>query len=1051
VTQLEIHLLGDFRLSYNGNSLTTLNTRLQTLLVYLLLHRQHPQPRQHIAFVFWPDSSENQAFSNLRTLYARLRKNLPQADLFLQADHQTMQWRLDAPFSLDVAKFETAVNTAATITDWQTAINLYYDNLLPNWYDEWLVSERERLQQLFFRANETLMQMLEDQRHYQSAAQAAQRLLRHDPLHEATYRRLMRVQALAGNKAGALRTFHTCATRLEKELSVVPDKSTRDLYERLLRVDSAVEPKQPTASETASIPFVGRGIEWNQLKQSWQRAARGFASMVLINGEAGIGKSRLAAELLQWANRQGIITATTRSYEAEGKLSYGPLLTWLRTDVLKTAWEKLDDVVLTELARLLPEILVERLDLSAPAALTQAWQRQRLFEALASALLAHGRPVLLHIDDLQWCDQETMQWLHFLLRFAPTAPLLLIGTYRPEEIQSEHPLIALQLALRQSRQLKELALEPLSEEETAALATHLSSDVQFDRLYQETEGNPLFIVEMMRAGLSPSDSLPPTIQATITARFAQLTEDTREVMVQAAVLGRAFDYHLLAEISSLSEDVLVNSLDELWRRRIIREHGGAEYDFSHDKIREVAYTQLSQTRRRWLHQRVAQSLAAHHPSNLETYSSQIAVHYEMAQMPQEAINYYLLAAQAAQHLFANTEAISTIRRALQLLDTIPATVEPEWQIEVTAKLQESLGDLLYFTVQYEEALQAYRVAQTALTQTVTPDPIWLCRLQRKIGSAHMPLHQYDEALHQFELAKSSLGSEPTESEVRWWREWINLQQERKLLFYWLNKWQKMADILEESRPILVRYGTPTQRAFFFDPSMFFVRDRYNFSDEVMNRTREWFAANIALNDPTRKGALHFMLGLALLLYGNFTEAETTIQTALTIADQTGDFNLRARCLTYLTVAYRKQGQVEKVRDQIASCIAAAEEATMPEYVATAKANMAWVAWHDGDFEQVQQNGCSAFSLWHALPKGHASYVFQWTARFPMMAVALAEGNLAEAITHVQAVLDPTQQKLAEELTAVLQSTLITWKRQQPAQTAELLAQAITLAQKFHYL
>jgi len=992
-----------------------------------------------------------QAFSNLRTLYTRLRKNLPQADLFLQADNQTMQWRIEAPFILDVAKFETAVDTAATIPNWQAAINLYSDDLLPNWYDDWLVSERERLQQLFFHANETLIQMLEDQRDYHSAAQAAQRLLHHDPLHEATYRRLMRVQALAGNKAGALRTFHTCATQLKKELGVVPDKSTRDLYERLLRVDSAVEPTTPKTSETASIPFVGRVVEWDQLKQAWRRAARGRTSMVLISGEAGIGKSRLAAELLQWANRQGIITASTRSYEAEGKLSYGPLLAWLRTSVLKNAWEKLDDVVLTELARLMPEILVERLDLSAPTALTQVWQRQRLFEALAQALLAHGRPSLLHIDDLQWCDQETMQWLHFLLRFVPKTPLLLIGTYRPEEIQSEHPLIALQLALRQSRQLKELALESLSEEETAALAAHLSSDVQLDRLYQETEGNPLFIVEMMRVGLSQSDSLPPTIQATITARFAQLTDEARELMAQAAVLGRAFDYHLLAEISSLPEDVLVNSLDELWRRRIIREHGGTEYDFSHDKIREVAYTQLSQTRRRWLHQRVAQSLAAHHPSNLETYSSQIATHYDLAQMPQEAINYYLLAAQAAQHLFANNEAIRIIRRALQLLDTLPTTVEPEWQQEITAKLQESLGDLLYFTAHYEEARQAYGVAQKALTQTVISDPIWLCRLQRKIGSAHMTLHQYDEAFDQFEQAKSSLGSEPTGSDVRWWREWINLQQERKLLFYWLNKWQKIAAIWEESRPILIRYGTPTQRAFFFDPSMFFVRDRYNLSDEVMNHTREWFTANMALNDPTRKGSLHFMLGFALLWYGNFAEAETTIQTALTIANQTGDLNLRARCLTYLTIAYRKQEQVEKVRDQIASCIAAAEEATMPEYVATAKANMAWVAWRDGDFEQVQENGCSAFTLWQTLPKGHASDVFQWTARFPMMAVALADGNLDEATSQAQAVIDPSQQKLAEELTTVIESALTSWQQQLPSRTTELLAQAISLAQNFHYL
>ena len=214
-----------------------------------------------------------------------------------------------------------------------------------------------------------------------------------------------------------------------QELDVTPDKATRALYEQLLQ--AGLEPELAAEPEAAITELVGRDDEWDQLKRAWQTAARGRTSFVLISGEAGTGKSRLAAELLKWAQRQGIAAVTTRSYEAEGELAYAPLLTWLRSPLLQAAWNKLDDAALSELARLLPELLVERLDLPAPLPLTQSWQRQRLFQALAQAVLALDRPLLLHIDDLQWCDQETLEWLHYLLRFDPQAPLLLVGAYRP--------------------------------------------------------------------------------------------------------------------------------------------------------------------------------------------------------------------------------------------------------------------------------------------------------------------------------------------------------------------------------------------------------------------------------------------------------------------------------------------------------------------------------------------------------------------------------------------------------------------------------------------
>ena len=176
-----------------------------------------------------------------------------------------------------------------------------------------------------------------------------------------------------------------------------------------------------------------------------------------------------------------------------------------------------------------------------------------------------------------------------------------------------------------------------------------------------------------------------------------------------------------------------------------------------------------------------------------------------------------------------------------------------------------------------------------------------------------------------------------------------------------------------------------------------------------------------------------------------------MRTALEMTSQTGDVNLRARCLTYLAILYRKQEQVEEVQAITAQSAAAAEEAAMPEYLATAKANLSWVAWRDGDYQQAQMNGRTAIELWQTLPTGHASCAFQWTALFPLMAITLSENNLDEAIAYVQAVLDPTQQKLREELTAVLQNAVTAHQQNRPTHATLLLTQAITLAGQMHYL
>jgi DNA-binding SARP family transcriptional activator len=356
MSTLQIQLLGNFQLSYNDAPMTTLNqARLQSLLAYLVLHRDAPQSRQQVAFLFWPDTSEAQAHTNLRQLLHHLRRAWPVVGEFVQIDARTLQWKADADFKLDVSAFErevaqaaeamrTAQFTAARVALSQ-AVNLYGGDLLPGCYDDWLLTERERLRQHFLDALEQLVVLCERQRDYPSAIHHAQHLLRTDPLHETTYRRLMRLHALNGDRASALRAYHVCATTLARELGVEPNQDTQESYARLLKMEiPQVLGAATGASSAAGERLVGRQPAWEKLQAAWQRVMRGHSHFVCIGGEAGIGKTRLAEEMLNWARRQGIAQARTKSYAAEGSLAYAPVTEWLRADVFQPARKQLPDI-----------------------------------------------------------------------------------------------------------------------------------------------------------------------------------------------------------------------------------------------------------------------------------------------------------------------------------------------------------------------------------------------------------------------------------------------------------------------------------------------------------------------------------------------------------------------------------------------------------------------------------------------------------------------------------------------------------------------------------
>ena len=267
------------------------------------------------------------------------------------------------------------------------------------------------------------------------------------------------------------------------------------------------------------------------------------------------------------------------------------------------------------------------------------------------------------------------------------ARLLVVGCAREEELPPHHPLRTFLLHLRTTTGVTEIPLQPLDAAETGKLAGAVANR-ELDmgsvmHLFQETGGYPLFVVEMVRADLGrvsagppeadrphrqppleDARTLPPRVHAVLVGRLLQLSASARELVELAAIIGREFTLDFLIGGGLADTDSAVRALDELWYKRIVREHGANGYDFTHDKLREVAYGEISAPQRRMLHRRVAQALEARHAEDLDSVSGQLASHYERAGMIEQALLYYRRAAAVAQCVYANEDAINLLLRSL---------------------------------------------------------------------------------------------------------------------------------------------------------------------------------------------------------------------------------------------------------------------------------------------------------------------------------------------------------------------------------------------------
>ena len=669
----------------------TRSARAVALVGFLVVHAGSPQTRQRIAGLFWPDSTDAQALTNLRRELHYLRQVLGD-EPSLVVTPRGLCWRDTETCRVDVRTFDVegqAALAAAAADDDEgilahatRAIAEYRGDFLPGGYDDWLLETRAALERRCVDLCDLICETRVRTGNLAGAVDAARRRIQLQPLEEVGYRTLMRLQADLGDRAGALSTYHHCASVLDRELGVVPDPATRQALQDLMaRVDPAgakLPAVQPVVGRSglAAAQIVGRSAELGLLRDLWRTAAAGRPSLALVRGGAGVGKTRLVAEVAEFARLQGALVASTQCFGTPGRLALAPVADWLRNPAVQSATTTLDPAWRAEVDRLVPSGAGRGEPGPGLRAMVDAWQRHRFFEGLARALIGAGRPMLLVLDNLQWCDQETLAFLTFCLGLDPGAQILVAGTLRADNPAEDPELADWAVRMRASGLLTELSLNPLEAADTARLAEAISgrhlAEAETNLLQATTGGFPLYVVEAVRGSVDLGGSRLPVgdLTAVLRNRLDQVSADAREVAGLAAAVGANFTLDLLTEASDLDAAVVVEAVDELWRRRIMREFREG-YDFSHDLLRETAYTQVSPPRRWLLHRRIAQGLELLHAGNTDMVAAQLAEQYARGGRPERAVAYYRRAADVAAGMFAHAEAIRLHEQALSIVRDLP--------------------------------------------------------------------------------------------------------------------------------------------------------------------------------------------------------------------------------------------------------------------------------------------------------------------------------------------------------------------------------------------
>jgi adenylate cyclase len=840
-------------------------------------------------------------------------------------------------------------------------------------------------------------------------------------------------------------------------------------------------------------PLVGRQAELAVLEDALRGTASGTGSVVFIVGEPGLGKTRLVQEcrkrFMAWV---GASTGRLPLW-AEGRAaSYASSSPYGLYQQLLSAWvgaapEQGEEAVRPALERAMKAMFGGQVDharfLAHMMGLPPSPEEARLarlspeglqratfasVNAVVARMVDRG-PTVLVLEDLHWADPISLRLTEQLAALASDGPLLLIATRRPEPDPGVS-ILESSLAADASCPLHKVELSPLPEEAERALARSLigpgAGDVVVEAVCAGVEGNPLFLEERLSSlvetgalvkeetiwnlSRSAGTEVPEVLERLVRSRVDRLGQQAREVIVSASVLGREFSASFLATVAEVEGD-MGTALAEVCAASLLTEvRQGPElaYRFRHALIQEAIYGGMVRQQRRQLHARAAWGLEAASLDRLEEVAAVLGHHYAAAGENERAVHHLEVAGDHAASVFANEEAITSFRAGIKIADgEVPGSQE---MARAAIALRAKLGQVLWHTWRNGEARE---VLGEAIRLGGPGDALQRARLLIVLGRVNIEDREFDAAQALFDSAQELLGEDPGDRDDAVVDQWLHLMLHGQCHLHLQRQAPELAmAVLSATRAVVEARGAPDRRQCFYALLSWqqAQQARYRIDEEVLVLARKAAAIATESGDPYESAWREWNVGWWLMLRGEFGEAQEQLESSLAEAERSGNLLLRAACLYLLALTALRRHDAAAVRYLAPLAVAANERLLHPAWVAGAKASLAWLAWQDKRPQDVVTLADEAAELLK-MPKSNGSHAhWKWAYLWPLIAVRLDEGKIAEAVEAGLEMLDPYQQQLPDELETLLESAATAWAGEQPDVAAAKLGRALELAHDLHF-